>query len=149
MFKDGNIPAEYKGSFAWPMEGVVTQEFGCTGFGMEPPLGSCDHFHRGLDIAAPMYTPIRAAGHGKVVFVGKSPWDPAWIVIIAHSQHLVSWYGHVDNKSHPPKVKEGQYVAKGQVIAYNGLTGWTTGPHVHWAVQMDETWVNPRLFLPN
>ena len=67
-----------------------------------------------------MYTPIRAAGHGKVVFVGKSPWDPAWIVIIAHSQHLVSWYGHVDNKSHPPKVKEGQYVAKGQVLAFNG-----------------------------
>jgi murein DD-endopeptidase MepM/ murein hydrolase activator NlpD len=148
MFADGNIPAEYKGSFSWPMEGVVTQEFGCTGFGMEPPLGSCPHFHRGIDIAAPMYTPIRAAGHGKVVFVGQSPWDPAWIVIIAHSQHLVSWYGHIDNRSHPPKVKEGQYVAKGQVIAFNGLTGWTTGPHVHWAVQMDETWVNPRLFLP-
>ena len=148
MFEDGNIPSEYKGSFSWPMEGTVTQEFGCTGFGMEPPLGNCDHFHRGIDIAGPMYTPIRAAGHGKVVFVGKSPWDPAWIVIIAHSQHLVTWYGHVDNNTRPPKVKEGQYVAKGQVIAYNGMTGWTTGPHVHWAVQMDETWVNPRLFLP-
>ena len=59
-------------------------------------------------------------------------------MIIAHSQHLVSWYGHVDNKSHPPKVKDGQYVAKGQVIAYEGMTGWTTGPHLHWAVQMDE-----------
>jgi murein DD-endopeptidase MepM/ murein hydrolase activator NlpD len=148
MFKDGGIPSEYNGTFTWPMEGAVTQEFGCTGFSWEPPLGSCNHFHRGIDIAGPMYTPIRAAGHGKVVFVGKSPWDPAWIVIIAHSQHLVSWYGHIDNRSHPPKVKEGQYVAKGQVIAYNGLTGWTTGPHVHWAVQMDETWVNPRLFLP-
>jgi murein DD-endopeptidase MepM/ murein hydrolase activator NlpD len=147
MFKDGGIPSEYNGSFQWPMQGTITQEFGCTGFGMEPPLGNCKHFHRGIDIAAPMYTPIRAAGHGKVVFVGKSPWDPAWIVIIAHSQHLVTWYGHVDNKSHPPKVREGQYVAKGQVIAYNGLTGWTTGPHLHWAVQLDETWVNPRLFL--
>jgi murein DD-endopeptidase MepM/ murein hydrolase activator NlpD len=148
MFEDGGIPSDYNGTFMWPMEGSVTQEFGCTGFSWEPPLGNCNHFHRGIDIAGPMYTPIRAAGHGKVVFVGKSPWDPAWIVIIAHSQHLVTWYGHVDNKSHPPKVKEGQYVAKGQVIAYNGMTGWTTGPHVHWAVQMDETWVNPRLFLP-
>lgn len=148
MFEKGGIPSEYNGNFQWPMQGTITQEFGCTGFGLEPPLGNCNHFHRGIDIAAPMYTPIRAAGHGKVVFVGQSPWDPAWIVIIAHSQHLVSWYGHIDNKSHPPRVREGQVVSKGQVIAYNGLTGWTTGPHLHWAVQMDETWVNPRLFLP-
>jgi murein DD-endopeptidase MepM/ murein hydrolase activator NlpD len=148
MFKDGNIPSEYNGKFDWPMEGTVTQEFGCTGFSWEPPVGNCNHFHQGIDIAAPMYTPIRAAGHGKVVFVGKSPWDPAWIVIVAHSQHLVTWYGHVDNNTRPPKVKEGQYVAKGQVLAYNGLTGWTTGPHLHWAVQMNETFVNPRLFLP-
>lgn len=147
MFEDGGIPSEYNGTFQWPMQGTITQEFGCTGFGMEPPLGNCKHFHRGIDIANSMYTPIRAAGHGKVVFVGKSPWDPAWIVIIAHSQRLVSWYGHVDNKSHPPKVKVGQYVAKGQIVAYNGQTGWTTGPHLHWAVQLDETWVNPRLFL--
>jgi murein DD-endopeptidase MepM/ murein hydrolase activator NlpD len=148
LFEDGGIPSEYNGRFEWPMQGTITQEFGCTGFGMEPPLGNCKHFHRGIDIAAPMYTPIKAAGHGKVVFVGKSPWDPAWIVIIAHSKHLVSWYGHIDNRSHPPKVKVGQFVAKGQTIAYNGLTGWTTGPHLHWAVQMDETWVNPRIFLP-
>ena len=147
MFKDGGIPSEYNGKFDWPMQGTITQEFGCTGFKWEPPVGNCDHFHQGIDIANAMYTPIRAAGHGKVVFVGKSPWDPAWIVIIAHSQHLVSWYGHIDNKTRPPKVKEGQYVAKGQVIAYNGLTGWTTGPHLHWAVQMNEAWVNPRLFL--
>ncbi len=148
QFADGGIPSEYNGTFAWPMSGTITQEFGCTGFSWEPPLGNCNHFHRGIDIAAPMYTPIRAAGHGKVVFAGRSPWDPAWIVIIAHSSHLVSWYGHVDNKSHPPRVRVGDFVAKGQVIAYNGLTGWTTGPHLHWAVQLDSTWVNPRLFLP-
>ena len=147
LFKDGGIPSEYNGKFDWPMQGTVTQEFGCTGFSWEPPLGNCPNFHRGIDIAAPMYTPIRAAGTGKVVFVGQSPWDPAWIVIIAHSQKLVTWYGHIDNKAKPPKVKVGQVVAKGQVIAYNGMTGWTTGPHVHWAAQMNESWVNPRSFL--
>ena len=73
MFEDGGIPSEYNGTFMWPMEGAVTQEFGCTGFSWEPPLGNCDHFHRGIDIAGPMYTPIRAAGHGKVVFAGQEP----------------------------------------------------------------------------
>jgi murein DD-endopeptidase MepM/ murein hydrolase activator NlpD len=54
----------------------------------------------------------------------------------------------VDNRSHPPKVRAGEYVSKGEVIAYVGMTGWTTGPHLHWAAQMGDTWVNPRLFLP-
>jgi murein DD-endopeptidase MepM/ murein hydrolase activator NlpD len=143
----GGIPSIYSGKFMWPMPGIITLEFGCTGFWAEPPLGSCAHFHRGIDIANAKYTPIRAAGSGKVVFAGKSPYDTAWIVVIAHSTHLVSWYGHVDNYSHPPAVKAGQYVAKGQIIAYEGMTGNTTGPHLHWAVQIDDTWVNPRLFL--
>ena len=144
----GGIPSQFNGTFMWPMPGRLTQEFGCTGFSWEPAFGSCAHYHRGIDIANDMYTPIRAAGEGKVIFAGRSPYDPAWIVIIAHSSQLVSWYGHIDNKSHPPAVHAGQYVAKGQVIAYEGMTGYTTGPHLHWAVQLDGTWVNPRLFLP-
>jgi murein DD-endopeptidase MepM/ murein hydrolase activator NlpD len=144
----GGIPSVYNGTFMWPMSGRLTQEFGCTGFSWEPPLGSCRHFHRGIDIANDMYTPIRAAGAGKVIWSGRSPYDPAWIVIIAHSSELVSWYGHVDNKRHPPRVRAGEYVAKGEVIAYEGMTGWTTGPHLHWAVQLGGNWVNPRLFLP-
>jgi len=144
----GGIPSDYNGALNWPMGGNVTQEFGCTGFGLEPPLGNCPHFHTGIDIAAPMYTPIRAAGAGKVIWSGRSPYDPSWIVIIAHSSHLVTWYAHIDNRSHPPRVHAGDYVADGEVIAYEGMTGWTTGPHLHWAVQFNDNWVNPRLFLP-
>ena len=143
----GGIPSQYNGTFTWPMSGRVTQEFGCTGFSWEPSYGGCNHFHRGIDIAAPMYTPIRAAGPGKVIWAGRNPYDPAWIVIIAHSANLVSWYAHVDNGPHPPPVRAGEYVAKGQVVAYEGMTGRTTGPHLHWAVQLNDTWVNPRLFL--
>ncbi|HEX3264681.1 MAG TPA: peptidoglycan DD-metalloendopeptidase family protein [Candidatus Limnocylindrales bacterium] len=143
----GGIPSQYNGTFIWPMPGTVTQEFGCTGFSWEPAFGSCDHYHRGIDIANDMYTPIHAAGEGKVIFAGLSPYDPAWIVIIAHSSQLVSWYGHIDNNAHPPAVHAGEYVTKGQVIAYEGMTGYTTGPHLHWAVQLDGAWVNPRLFL--
>ena len=95
-----------------------------------------------------MYTPIRAAGPGKVIWAGRSPYSSSWNVIIAHSSHLVTWYAHVDNQSHRPPVSAGQYVTKGQVIAYVGMTGMTTGPHLHWAVQLDGNWANPRLFLP-
>jgi murein DD-endopeptidase MepM/ murein hydrolase activator NlpD len=143
----GGIPSQYSGSLEWPMPGVITQPFGCTGFYLEPPLGNCAHFHRGIDIANAWYTPIHAAGAGKVIFVGRSPYDPAWIVVIAHSSHLVTWYAHVDATAHPPVVHTGEYVSQGQVIAFEGCTGWCTGPHLHWAVQLDDTWVNPRLFL--
>lgn len=148
--RQGNIPSEYNGTLAWPMDGTVTQNFGCTGFSWEPPLGDCEHFHRGIDIAAPMYTPIRAAGDGTVVFAGPNPYDPypkAWIVIIAHSSNLLTWYGHVDNAVQPPAVRAGEYVRAGQVIAYNGVTGRTTGPHLHWMVELNGDFANPRLFL--
>ncbi len=139
----GGIPSEYSGTLAWPLAGTITQEFGCTGFAWEPPLGSCSHFHIGIDIAAPLGTPMYAAGPGRVLYAGPLS-DGAWVVIIAHSQHLISLYGHV--RTFIP-VHAGQIVAQGQLIAYVGMTGHTTGPHLHWAVELDRTWVNPRLFL--
>ncbi len=146
----GNIPSRFNGTLVWPAKGTVTQNFGCTGFSWEPPLGSCKHFHQGIDIAAPMYTPITASGDGTVVFAGPNPWDPypkAWIVIIAHSSNLLTWYAHIDNNKHPPAVRAGQQVKAGQVIAYVGMTGRTTGPHLHWAVEYNDSFTNPRLFL--
>jgi len=146
----GNIPSVYNGTLRWPLAGIVTQEYGCTGFGAEPQVGSCAHFHQGIDLAAPMYTPIRAAGDGVVVFAGPNPYDPypkAWIVIIAHSGSLQTWYAHVDNGAHAPVVSAGQAVSAGQVIAYIGMTGRTTGPHLHWAVMFNGSFANPRLFV--
>jgi murein DD-endopeptidase MepM/ murein hydrolase activator NlpD len=146
QFANGNIPSVYNGSLHWPLSGIVTQEFGCTGFWAEPPLGNCAHFHTGIDIAAPMYTPIHAAGSGRVVYAGPLS-DGAWVVIIAHSQNLVTLYGHLDNRRHPPAVRSGQLVAQGEVIGYVGITGNSTGPHLHWSVELGGTWVNPRLFI--
>jgi murein DD-endopeptidase MepM/ murein hydrolase activator NlpD len=146
QLQSGGIPSQYSGSLAWPMAGIITQNFGCTGFWAEPPLGDCAHFHRGIDIANSMDTPIHAAGAGKVIWAGQSPYDTAWIVVIAHSTHLVTWYAHIDN-SPGPTVHVGQYVLKGQTIAFEGNTGNSTGPHLHWAVQLDNVWVNPRLFI--
>jgi murein DD-endopeptidase MepM/ murein hydrolase activator NlpD len=148
--RGGRIPSVYNGTLSWPMGGTVTQGYGCTGFAWEPRYGSCAHWHNGIDIAAPMYTPIRAAGPGTVIFAGPNPYDSypkAWIVIIAHSSHLLTWYAHIDNRAHPPAVRAGDHVAKGQIIAYEGMTGHTTGPHLHWMVELNNVFVNPRLFL--
>jgi murein DD-endopeptidase MepM/ murein hydrolase activator NlpD len=145
----GQIPSIYNGTLGWPMSGDVTQNFGCTGFSWEPPLGSCSHFHRGIDIVAPFGTPVRAAGDGTIVYIG---WnyadgaDPAWIVIIAHSASLQTWYAHM-SPSHPNGISTGSSVSKGQVIGYEGSTGHSTGAHLHWAVMLNGDFVNPRLFL--
>ncbi len=143
---NGNIPSQYNGTLAWPMAGVVTQDFGCTGFIWEPPFGNCAHYHNGIDIVAPYGTPVRAAGDGSVVYVGWNYADganPAWIVIIAHSGQLTSWYAHMQ-PTYP--VRAGDHVTKGQVIGYEGSTGHSTGAHLHWMVEFNGTFVNPKLF---
>ncbi len=146
----GSIPSKYNGTLKWPMAGTITQEYGCTGFRWEPRRGNCRHFHSGIDVAAPLYTPVRAAGAGVVVFAGPNPYDRsprAWIVIIAHAENLVTWYAHLDNRRHPIAVRSGDKVVSGEIIAYEGLTGRTTGPHLHWMVESNDNFMNPRLFL--
>ena len=129
------------------MGGYVSQEYGCTGFGWEPARGGCSHFHSGIDIVAPYGTPIRAAGSGEVLYVGwnyADGYDPAWIVIIAHADNIQTWYGHLQAAY---TVQPGQWVGRGQVIGYEGNTGHSTGPHLHWMVRLNGTFLNPRLFV--
>jgi murein DD-endopeptidase MepM/ murein hydrolase activator NlpD len=147
QYSQGNIPSQYNGTLIWPMAGTITQLFGCTGFSWEPPYGSCAHFHQGIDIVADYGTPVHASGDGKVVYCG---WnyadgaDPAWIVIIAHSQSLETWYAHM-TPSCP--AGPGSTVQEGQVIGHEGNTGHSTGAHLHWAVRFNGDFVDPRLFL--
>jgi murein DD-endopeptidase MepM/ murein hydrolase activator NlpD len=143
------IPSAYNGKLHWPMSGVISQQFGCTGFASEPRVGSCAHFHEGIDIVAPCLTPVRAEGSGVVVFVGYNPYDTApkaWLVIIAHSTSLVTWYAHMTAKQ-IPGIYAGAPVVTGQLIGTENTTGHSTGCHLHWAVRLDGTFMNPRLFL--
>jgi len=145
----GRIPSVYNGSLRWPMGGTVTQSFGCTGFGWEPRVGRCAHFHRGIDVVAPHGTPVRASGAGTVVYVGwnyADGYDPAWIVVIAHSSSLTTWYAHL-RSVRPAGIRSGAKVRAGQIIGYEGNTGHSTGAHLHWAVMYRGSFVNPRLFL--
>jgi murein DD-endopeptidase MepM/ murein hydrolase activator NlpD len=143
----GHIPSVYNGTLNWPMAGNVSQEYGCTGVVYEPPLGNCSHFHQGMDIVAAYGTPIRASGPGSVLYIGwnyADGYDPAWIVIIAHSAGLETWYAHMQPQ-YP--VRQGQFVQAGTVIGYEGNTGHSTGAHLHWAVRFNGAFVNPRLFV--
>lgn len=125
----------------WPLRGVLTSPFGARWGG----------FHNGLDIAAPMYSPIVAAASGRVTTVGKpylASGDTATVVIIAHGNNFSTLYGHLDDRVHPPIVQVGQFVSAGQVIAYEGMTGWTTGPHLHFMTIVNGRAVNPVPYLP-
>lgn len=141
--------------FLWPVNGVLTQGFGATRFTGEPPAwyGGVyyPHFHNGIDIAAPMYTPIRAPAAGQVVTVGK-PYayygDYAEVIIIAHGSNFSTLYGHLDDSVRPPTVRVGQHVNAGDVIGYIGMTGFTTGPHLHFMTISGGVAVNPLAYLP-
>ena len=72
--------------------------------------------------------------------------DPAWIVIIAHSDTLQTWYAHLQAR-YPGGIHAGSVVKQGQVIGYEGDTGHSTGAHLHWAVMFNGNFADPRLFL--
>jgi murein DD-endopeptidase MepM/ murein hydrolase activator NlpD len=146
----GRLPSKYNRTLRWPLIAQISQEFGCTHFALEPPHGNCDHFHQGIDIAGPYGAPIHAAGDGIVMWVG---WDrnvpkkdASYYVMIAHDTHTVTIYGHL--QAHSPKALHvGARVKEGQVIGWEGLTGNTTGPHLHWSVFLNGEPQNPRFFL--
>lgn len=124
----------------WPIRGPVTSGYG-------PRWGG---FHNGIDIAAPKFTPVRAASSGLVVTVGRpyvAAGDTAVVVIIAHGYNFSTLYGHLDDRRWPP-VQVGQRVNAGDVIGYVGLTGWTTGPHVHFMTIANSRARDPRPYLP-
>lgn len=129
-----------------PTEGRITQPFGPTDVWLEPAetYGGVRyaHFHEGVDIAGVWAAPVVAPERGRVVFVGRMS-DGAEVVVLAHDDGLVSLYAHLDASASPPPVAAGDAVDAGQRIGTVGLTGITTGQHLHWAVWRDGTLVDP------
>lgn len=145
----GNIPSEYNGTLEWPMNGTISGEFGCSPFPYYGPGNGCEHFHNGIDIVAPYGTPVRAAGDGRVAYIGwnyADGYDPAWIVVVAHAENLQTWYAHMQPR-YPGGIQAGSAVRQGQIIGYEGNTGNSTGAHLHWMVELNGAFENPRLFL--
>jgi hypothetical protein len=132
----------------WPLTGSITQGFGPTSLALEPPLvyegKYYPHFHTGIDIAAPIGTPVRAVAAGKVVFAGRDS-TGAVVVEIEHLPNVISLYGHLQD---PPAVKVGDVVVTGQVLGKVGVTGVTTGPHLHFGIYEAGVPVDPLTVLP-
>lgn len=129
----------------WPVAGGrVTQPFGPSSFALEPPLGGYAHFHTGIDIAAPFGTTVTSAAAGVVVAVGHSATGYGNYVILAHGGGIMTLYGHLLETD----VNVGQLVAAGKRIGLEGSTGWSTGPHVHFELRVNDAVVDPMPYLP-
>lgn len=143
----------FQQALAWvrPATGPVSQPFGPTPLALEPPRTyhgvTYPNFHDGLDIAAPLGAPVLAAAAGRVAFVGHLP-DGAEIVLIAHDGGFVTLYAHLDDTQAPPPVTVGDVVRAGDPIGWIGLTGITTGPHLHFVIRRGDEPIDPSGLLP-
>ncbi|NLG83066.1 MAG: peptidoglycan DD-metalloendopeptidase family protein [Firmicutes bacterium] len=117
----------------WPLTGRITSRYG----------RRWGRMHRGLDIAAPAGTPVRAAAAGRVRFAG---WQSGYglVVILEHPDGRRTVYGH----NSCLLVKVGQWVPAGAILAKVGATGNATGPHLHFEVRVPGGYIDPLRVLP-
>jgi len=122
----------------WPVEGQVTGSFG----ERIDPFNGEGSFHRGIDIAVTYGEPIMAPADGIVTFADfMNGYGRA--VILEHRAGLSTLYGHMSGFS----VAAGQYVHRGDTLGYVGLSGRSTGPHLHYEVRINNVPVNPYKYL--
>ncbi len=122
----------------WPLKGNLTSGFGYR----SSPFGGSREFHRGIDISAPSGSPIVAPADGMVV---STDWHSGYglIMVINHGYGVVSRYAHLSQAY----VEPGQRVRRGERVAAVGMTGRTTGPHLHYEIILNGIPVNPMRFL--
>lgn len=124
----------------WPVRGHVNSEYGRR----TSPWNGDAEFHSGLDIAAAAGTPVVAPAAGVVSYAGPGG-DYGNTVILDHGNDLTTLFGHLQRVD----VTKGQKVHRGQQIALTGNTGRSTGPHLHYEVQVRKQAVNPRGYIWN
>ena len=136
----GGVDAVLNGPSLWPIMGPIRSSFGQR---EDPIMGNGEgEFHTGIDISAPIGTPIRAAADGTIKSAqmvngyGRE-------VIIDHGNNVETCYAHMSGFT----VVSGQQVVRGQVIGYVGVSGRTTGAHLHYEVRIRNTPVNPHKYL--
>lgn len=121
-----------------PVSGIITSRFG----GRRSPGGIGSTNHKGLDIAAPLGTPIYCAAEGTVSFAGRKG-SLGNLVIINHGNGVQTYYGHCSKLT----VSKGQKVNAGDKIAAVGKTGSATGYHLHLEIHINGTAVNPQKYV--
>ncbi|MCX7683520.1 MAG: M23 family metallopeptidase [Anaerolineae bacterium] len=128
----GAVPegARGTGRFQWPVLGVITQGYW--------------YGHRAIDIGAPSGSAVLASDGGFVSFAGWTDVGYGYLIVIDHANGFATYYAHLSGIY----VKEGQAVARGDVIGAVGSTGWSQGPHLHFEVRYYGVLQNPRAYLP-
>ena len=122
----------------WPVKGWVTSEYGYR----ESPFDSGNEFHRGIDIATRMGKEIVSPADGLVIEIGHGTADGNYLRI-DHGHGFSTYYAHLSKVS----IKQGNRVRRGDLIAYVGNTGRSTGPHLHYGVYINHVPVNPRKYF--
>jgi murein DD-endopeptidase MepM/ murein hydrolase activator NlpD len=127
-------------TFIWPVKGRISGKFGSQRIYQGGVAGA---YHSGIDIAAPVGTPIVAPADGVVVLAAEQPFSlEGHLLMVDHGAGLNSAFLHCSRLA----VKVGDAVRQGQVIAYVGMTGRATGPHLHWSLMWRGARLDPLLF---
>jgi murein DD-endopeptidase MepM/ murein hydrolase activator NlpD len=123
----------------WPLKGSITSHYGSR----SDPFNSEAEMHLGLDISALYNAQIHAPADGVVLYANRKA-AYGNLLIIDHGNGVTTRYGHLSRWL----VRPGQKVKRGEVVALVGMSGRTTGPHLHYEVRRNDRPVNPRTYLP-
>ncbi|TME68779.1 MAG: hypothetical protein E6I50_06870 [Chloroflexi bacterium] len=139
------------GVFEWPIPtcgfGCITQGFGCSSFYLEVYDPGCPYphkIHTGIDIAAPYGTEIVAADTG-VAYLYPGSVGYGNLLVIIHGNGYATYYGHLSR--YAPGLSSGEVVPRGTTVAFEGSTGWSTGPHLHFEIRYGGVYKNPCIWL--
>jgi hypothetical protein len=122
----------------WPVHGWISSKFGRR----ISPFTGRDTMHGGIDISAPMYTPVVASAGGTVV-LAQFEAGLGNAIIVSHGYGIKTTYGHLAKL----KVRDGQTIKRGDVIGLVGSTGLSTGPHLHYEVEHRGNGMDPLKFI--
>jgi len=139
------------GAFQWPEPacgyGCITQGFGCSSFYLEVYEPSCPYphkIHTGIDIAGPNGTTI-VAGDTGVAYLYPGSIGYGNLLVIIHGHGYSTYYGHLSG--YASGMYTGKVVARGDAVAYEGSTGWSTGPHLHFEIRVNGVYKDPCIWL--
>ena len=132
---------DFKAGFVWPVKGPISGVYGS----QRVLNGHARRPHFGIDIAAPVGTPVIAPAPGTVSYVNEDMYFSGGTLVLDHGHHLSSSFLHL----HKILVKAGDYVKRGQAIALVGATGRVTGAHLDWRMNWHQQRLDPDLLMPD